>query len=320
MKLLPSIFLICLFCSPVWANKLVFIHSYHLEYPWVKEYRHGFLGVVDEISIFEYEMNTKRRPASEFATIGDNAWEFIQQKQPDLVVLADDNALRLLGPRLIEKQLPSVFLGVNGNPRLYFSLAETMTGVLERPLMRRSVSMLREVVPNLKRVKVMMDNGVTSYAILETSFGNKMKQVISGIQVDTVLLATFELWKQNVALTQKEGYDAIIVANYAAMTNYQGKHVTLNEVSEWTGEHSPVPVFAFWAYSIGPGKAIGGLTISGLQQGIEAAKKVNTYFRTGKLPLISTPKRGTLVFSQQELGRWGLLLPKEISEKGIVLE
>ena len=98
-----------------------------------------------------------------------------------------------------------------------------------------------------------------------------------------------------------------------------GNNVPLDEVSQWTSENSPVPVFSFWSYSIGIGKTIGGLTISGEQQGQEAAKLVNDYFSSGELGSIVTPARGRFIFSEHELQRWGIVLPPYILEKALLL-
>ncbi|QFU25311.1 hypothetical protein FM038_012205 [Shewanella eurypsychrophilus] len=264
-------------------------------------------------------MDTKRQPIKKHVEIANEAWRVIEQESPKLILLADDNALRLLGPRIEQQQIPLVFLGINANPRHYIKLNKNISGTLERPLLKRSVMMLKSIMPGISRIKVLMDANPTSFAILETSFDDKFNQQIAATAVDTKLKRTFAEWKTSIKKSKQQGYDAIIVANYAALTDEQGNNVSLDEVSEWTSEHSPVPMFAFWGYSIGKGKAIGGLTISGTQQGIEAAKKVNHFFKTGKLPAISTPARGTFVFSEHELKRWAIELPKQIENKSTLL-
>ena len=164
--------LFLIFTSNVFATNLVFIHSYHFAYPWVEQYRSGFMSTVDNVKLYEFEMDTKRRPSNEFSLIADQAWQYIMQNSAEIVVLADDNALRLLGPRLVKNQIPTVFLGINGNPRDYIELTTKISGALERPLMKRSVSMLKGVLPGLQKVLVLMDNTVTSDAILLNSFSN----------------------------------------------------------------------------------------------------------------------------------------------------
>lgn len=312
--------LFALFSSYSLATDIVFIHSYHTDYPWVKEYRGGFMDTIEAHSILEYEMDTKRQPSANFDKIAKQALAFIELEKPKLVVLADDNALKLLGPALIEQALPLVFLGINANPRHYIRLNKNVSGTLERPLLKRSILMLHELLPKMTNLKVLMDSNPTSYAILETSFDDKFHQTISGVKVDISLEKTFNDWKSSTRSLKDNHYDALIIANYAALTDDQKQNVSLDEVSEWTSKNTQVPLFAFWGYSIGKGKAIGGLIISGVQQGVEAAKKVNQYFLTGKLPAITTPVRGSLMFSEYELNRWNIEPKSTILSKSLMLE
>lgn len=313
-------FLFALFSSYSFATDIVFIHSYHADYPWVKEYRGGFMATIDDHSILEYEMDTKRQPTGSFEKIAQQALAFIDTEKPKLVVLADDNALKLLGPALVDQKLPLVFLGINANPRHYIKLNKNISGTLERPLLKRSILMLHDLFPKMKKLKVLMDSNPTSYAILETSFDDKFHQHISGVKVDISLEKTFNDWKLNTRSLEDSGYDALIIANYAALTDGQQQNVSLDDVSEWTSKNSPVPMFAFWGYSIGKGKAIGGLIISGVQQGVKAAKIVNQYFVTGKLPAITTPVRGSLMFSEHELRRWNIKLKSKIISNSLLIE
>lgn len=304
-----------LFASNSIAKELVFIHSYHFEYPWVAEYREGFHSEIGDMNIHNFQMDTKRKPANQFPAIADEAWEFIQQHDPDIVVVSDDNALKYLGPWLIENNIPTFFLGINANPRNYVPITPSISGVLERPLMKRSVYMISKVLPDVAKIRVLMDGAATSHAILETSFNNKLSQSINGITVHTSLIQNYESWESNILETKQQGYDAIIIANYAALKDKSGKHYSLDEVSSWTSENSPIPVFAFWSYSVGKGKAIGGLSISALEQGIEVAKLINQFVASGEMPTITTPKKGSFIFSKKELKRWELSVPSDIEKK-----
>ncbi|WP_076411522.1 ABC transporter substrate-binding protein [Shewanella sp. UCD-KL12] len=306
--------------TEVMASDIVFVHSYHLDYPWVKEYRDGFLATIKSNSIREYHMDTKRKKLEEFDKIADETWQLISEEQPKLLVIADDNALKLLGSKINHANIPVIFLGINANPRHYIKLNKKVSGALERPLLKRSVMMLKSILPDISKIKVLMDSNPTSYAILETSFDDKFNQNIAGTQIDIKLQKNFVDWKVSVTESKDQQYDAIIVANYAALSDKSGNNISLDEVSEWTSQNSTVPMFAFWSYSIGKGKAIGGLTISGTQQGIEAANKANQFFATGTLPSISTPSRGQFVFSEYELNRWDIKLPSNIDNKSILLD
>ncbi|WP_394201745.1 ABC transporter substrate-binding protein [Shewanella waksmanii] len=311
----PLIFLILLLPVSSTASEVLFIHSYHLDYPWVKEYRQGFLDNVKTNNVIEHQMDTKRIAETQFNQAADDAIAMIGLVSPKIVVIADDNALRLVGPVVVQKNIPLIFLGINNNPRNYIKLSNNISGALERPLLKRSVSSLKSLLPETSSILVMMDNNPTSYAILATSFDNKFKQTIAGINVETQLFETFDDWQSALKQSKTKGFDAVIIANYAALRNKIGQNVSLDEVSQWTSAHSPVPLFAFWDYSIGKDKAIGGLTINGYQQGAEAANKANHFFKYGSLPSISTPNRGELVYSQAQLDKWQISLPENIKRR-----
>jgi hypothetical protein len=46
----------------------------------------------------------------------------------------------------------------------------------------------------------------------------------------------------------------------------------------WANQNSPLPVMALWGFSVGHGKAVGGLVIDGEAQGIRAAEIALAYF------------------------------------------
>ncbi|WP_394250031.1 ABC transporter substrate-binding protein [Vibrio profundi] len=301
-------------------REMVFVHSYHFGYPWVQQYRSGFNSQITEFVIHDFQMDTKRRPKSDFEGISDQAWAFIEEKKPDVVVIADDNALKYLGPRLTKHRIPTFFLGVNANPRQYVNITGNISGVLERPLLKRSVHMIKKLQPDVKRIKVMMDAAATSDAILLTSFGNKKSLVINGIEVTAFLVNTIEEWHQHVHSIADDGFDALIIANYAALKDNQGTHIPLEDVSRWTSQYTGVPLYAFWTYSVGKGKAIGGLAISALEQGAEVAVLVNQYVESGNMPVISTPKKGAMVFSEYELDRWRINVPEELLNRAELRE
>lgn len=309
-----------LFASLTNAKQVVFIHSYHLTFPWVQQYREGFLNNVIDVNLSEFEMDTKRQAPVRISEIANSAWKFILKNKPDIVVLADDNALKHLGPRLVKHNIPIVFLGINENPRHYIPISPIVTGVLERPLLKRSVSMLRKLSPGINKVKVMMSESVTARVILKTAFNNRTNHQLAGITVDTNIIKSYTQWQQAVINSKSQGYNAIILATYATFLDSEDNGIDIDTITEWTGANSPIPVFSFWSFSIGKGKAIGGLVLSGKHQGSEAAEKVNDFLLHGYMGKISTPERGTLMFNRHELQRWQIVPPQAILENAIFIE
>lgn len=94
------------------------------------------------------------------------------------------------------------------------------------------------------------------------------------------------------------------------------------EVIRWTSAHSQVPVFGYWEFAVGKGKALGGLVNSGTPQGAEAAVLVRRILAGEPLTKLYpvSAEYGDLMFSMHELNRWGIQLPSTFyHEKGPLL-
>ena len=304
-----------------WAERIFVVDSYHLGYPWSAECRRGLLdGLVHSAEVEFFELDTKRRPEAEYAPRAEAAMEACREYRPDVVVLMDDTALRFLGGRMSGEGYPVVFMGINGNPRHYFpgqSIPINVSGVLERPLLMRSIRFLSKLVasrpgPRVGRFLVMMDDAPTSYVVIESSLGGRRALLISGLEVEVFLTGSFGAWKKRILGLDDGRYDAVVLTSYAALKDEDGRQLSLDEVTYWTSSACPVPVFCFWEFSVGRGKAIGGLLLSGVEQGKAAAEMVNTYLTTAEMPSISIPKEGHLVFSGHELERWGFSVPEPL--------
>ncbi len=98
------------------------------------------------------------------------------------------------------------------------------------------------------------------------------------------------------------------------MRDEQGQHISAKQVIEWTSMHSEVPVFGFWDFSIGEGKAIGGLVIEGYQQGYAAAQIINRIVAGEAIEKIrpQVAKKGKYIFSKAEMAKHQLTIPQEI--------
>lgn len=315
MKLLTGI-LFCFFCLPAHSLDVFFVHSYHHAYPWVQEYYHTFKERLDTESLEEYQMDTKRIPQDKFQARADEVMDLILKKNPRIVVVADDNALRLVGKPALDEGFHVVFLGINGNPRLVIPITSKLAGVLERPLLKRSVVELARVIPRLRKVLVLMDDGPTTDAIIDTSFNAKTTQYVAGARVDIKRFKHFVDWQKEIIESKKNGYDLILLASYAKLLDENGRAIELDIVSRWSSLNAELPIFACWRYSIGKDMVAGGLVLSGDDQGKNSAEIVNYFLRHQQFPnpSIVTPKQGRYLFSKTQVNRWNLKLPIDIEK------
>ena len=166
----------------------------------------------------------------------------------------------------------------------------------------------------------MMDDAHTSHAVIASSLGGRRELLISGLEVEVFLTMDFEAWKRRILGLDVNRYDAVILGSYASLKDENGRQLALDETTSWTASACRVPVFCFWGFSVGRGKAIGGLLLSGVEQGRAAAQTLNTYLATGEMPSVSIPEKGHLVFSRHELERWGFGVPEPMVESTKLLD
>lgn len=315
------IILLILNCgSNLYSQKILVVDSYHKEYLWTADCRKGFEEFIDsQCEIIYLEMDTKRIPPVKFETRAYEIWKKIVQINPDLILTMDDNALKYLGEKCSSNGFPVVFMGINNNPRNYFTnnlIPQNVTGILERPLLKRSLLSISSLISvKNSRILLMMDNGITSEAIIHTLLHDELVFEMPGFTVDTWLTGSYSSWQSKLLSVTREEYDAIIIANYAGLKDSLGNQIPLNIISDWTGRNTSVPVFAFWKYSVGKGKAIGGLLTDGYIQGKEAALLCNRVLLNNERPPKPViPEEGTYLYSRYELERWEINLPQYILE------
>lgn len=323
--LLLSIMAAFFFPAVASAQKTIFVvESYHAEYLWDASYKKALqdnLGTDYKLEFFE--MDTKRLPKDQHQKMADLAWEKYLALKPDLVVLGDDAALKFLAPRLSETKTPVVYLGINNNPRNY--LAETavnFTGVLERPLLKRSIAYIKTLLPGTKKILVLFDSNVTSEIVKKESFGDKDSIELGGLQVDLKTLGDLKSWQETVPAA-KGNYDAIVVGLYQSVTDAEGKPANADELIKWVSENSPVPPFAFWDFAVGADKAIGGLVLYGKDMGLLASGLVKQIMAEGKAPKDLFPifnDQGLFLFSKAQLAKWKLTLPPDISSTATLVD
>ncbi|BDQ37377.1 hypothetical protein SYK_17370 [Pseudodesulfovibrio nedwellii] len=299
------------------------INSYHKDFQWVAEHNAALKrGLKNVASLSFFDLNTKRIPRSEFKTARDRAIQELKTIKPKVVVITDDDALKLLGKRISDLHIPIVYLGINANPRDYHVLDHQVTGVLERPLFKRSIVFIQDILHGgLKKCLVLYDNSTTAYASLDSVFDNQQNLRFAGTETNIRLIDTLKDWREAVLSAKDHGYNAMIVGLYHTIVDEDGNHVPDENVIRWTSANSPIPVFGFWDFSIGKDKALGGLVLAADPQGWEAAKLVKRILEGERAsdiePVIA--ETGRFIFSDYELKRWNLSRPVHLTVPSITI-
>ena len=310
--------------TKAFSAHILVVESYHAEYLWDIEYKKGLQESLGKHHRFSFvEMDTKRVLKRRIKFKAEMAWQEILSLRPDVVVLGDDNALKFLASKLRHTSIPVVYLGINNNPRNYDVVGATnITGVLERPLLKRSVLLTKKILTKAKKGLVLLDSGATSYASLNTEFDNQSHIKVGDLKVEVELIERYSFWKDKVLNAKKNGFDFIFIGLYHTIRDSSEEHVNAEEVLSWTSKNSPIPTFGFWGMSIGAGKAAGGLVLSGVEQGKEAAEMIKAILAGEPIKEMRprVAEKGRLMFSRSEVERWQLTIPDFIANSALWVE
>ena len=299
-------------------KKILIIGSYHKDYQWQMDYTQGLKSTLGKkYDYFEFALNTKRLNESEFEKIVGEAFEYYKKIKPDLVVLGDDNALKLLKDKFMKEKTPVVFLGINGNIRNYFEQRpNNFAGVLERPFYKRNILFIKESIPSIKKILILLDYSETARTIVQEDFEGRLNSDFLGAEVTINSTNSFEEWKTIVTLDSSK-YDAVILGVYHTVRDKNGKIVDENELLKWTAQNIKKPLFGTWSFSVGKGKTIGGLVLCGTAQGEEAGKIIQRILEKGEKPISIFPvtaEKGQYLISIYELNRWKVKIPNKYKD------
>ena len=297
------------------ANILV-IESYHAAHPWVISNTQGLNSRLssDEQLHFFY-LNAKSLTPSQLTAQAELAWQTYQRLKPRLVILSDDNAIDLLAKRIASAGTPVVYLGMNGNPRqggLYG--LNNITGVLERPLIKRNITEMSQLLGSPQKALVLFDDSEVSRITLSETFRGADSWRIGNLQVDVKQSNEYNKWQQSISQAKAQGYALIFIGLYHTLRNPAGEPVDAEQALAWANGATSVPLFALWDFSVGAGKCVGGLVMSGYEQG-SAAGELALQILQSDAPKSLTPRtaaRGEYLFSRQEMARWQLTLPPKL--------
>jgi len=315
------LFLLIIIPLKMMAASVMIIESYHQEYEWDRNYNKGIVSIIGEQHEYRhFYLDTKRLPQTSFASQAERAWQHYREVKPDLVILADDNAIKLLHKRFDGADVPVVFLGLNTNPRTYnIQHQKNITGVLERPLFKRSLLLANQLLVEKPKKKflVLFDNSETSIASLEQISPSLDRITMGKISLDFVLTSNFSTWKTSIAEAKTRGYDAVFIGLYHTVRDDSGKHLPPEQVIAWTRKHSTLPHFGFWEFTIGPQKNIGGYVLDGYLHGQHAGRLIRQVLEgasPGSLSFVFDNK-GLYLFSKSGVEKWELKIPDKIKQK-----
>ncbi|MCD6532895.1 MAG: hypothetical protein J7L25_02300, partial [Deltaproteobacteria bacterium] len=287
--------------------------------------RHGFIENKN-LTVKRYYMDTKRThttPAA-MAIQGKKALHLIRQAQPDLdlVVILDDNATREVMLPLVGSDIEIVFSGLNRRPEFYNKKNRFMnnrqrpgynvTGIYEKLQAARSLALITEIIPGLKKVVALVDQTPTGDAVVK-----QLEKEVAGKEIPlNFSIEQIGTWQELEEVVQRINHDPEIGAYFPVLTGLKdktGKTFTVPEIIPWLIEHCHKPdltinyIFCRLGFF---GSAAVDFKAMGAQAGAQAAQILNGT-PAGDLP-IEDADRYAIVFNLKRARQLKVTIPAEI--------
>lgn len=177
------------------VKKIFYINSYHAGYGSSDDIMVGINKVLEskEVEMKTYFMDSKKKSTEkEIIESVKNVLVAIDEFEPDLLLVSDDNAMKyIIQPYFNNRSIPVVFCGVNWSAEQY-KLGKNITGMLEvLPIQK----LLKEVIsnyPESKNLAILSENSLSEQnnkQLLDTLFRNL------GVNPTYMLADNFAEWK-----------------------------------------------------------------------------------------------------------------------------
>jgi len=282
------------------ANKVLLVHSYHEGYSWVDSITAGVNRALEgsTVQLDVFYMDTKRKTSEEWKVqAGRAAAKKVAAFKPDVIITSDDNAQNYFAKQYVGKANPQiVFCGVNSEPSTYGFPSRNVTGILERPHVVESMTMLKALFKDLETVAVILDDSPTSdftVNYMKTLTGKTPLTIVSFDQPHT-----FVQWKALIGKYQKT-VDALAVFVYHTIKEKNGGDSILpKKVMDWTMANNRLPTIGFNDFAIKDG-VLCGIIESGEEHGYLATQMALQLLKgktAGDIP-IRTAKKGSVMFN-----------------------
>ncbi|MCB1930234.1 MAG: hypothetical protein KDH17_19640 [Rhodocyclaceae bacterium] len=267
------------------ATRIFHVMSFDSPWRWTDGQFAGFKEGLDmadaEYRVFQMDVKTNSTPEAK-ARVGAEARRLVADWKPDLIYTSDDDALTHVSSHFAGQSLPCVFSGVNKTPEQHGIVgAPNIAGVLEQEHFVQSVTLLRQISPEVRRLAVIGD------------LGPQWPPVIARIQKNMARLPDCEL----VAIRQTPDFagfqqavrdsqgtaDAFVQLGIFALKDENGQNVPYQRVQQWVCENSRLPDISFWIDRVFHG-VLASVTVSELEQGLAAGRLARRILVDGVVP------------------------------------
>lgn len=234
------------------------------------------------VSFKVHFMNTKTINTTRAAMKKDAiaVMEDIKKFKPSIIFTVDDNAFREVGLPYNKKNFPVIFTGMNGQPEKYNKKVPfldnknrpctNITGVYEKLHISTSINVLKNILPKLNKVLVLLDKTPTGNAIKIQIEKEMRKHPVKSVTVEIQQLSTYKEYRKTI---QRINADPKISAVYNAVLSISkgSKRITIQEIFRTFLEKSKKPSMALNFHFINLG-FFGGASVDFSAMGKESGE------------------------------------------------
>lgn len=317
MNIIPKIhrflplFFVLIFCTflivvNLEKPRILILHSYDLNYTWVKNINEGMNRVLKNkpYSIKWHYMDTKRHPYPDYmARAGRRAKQLVAEFNPDVLIAYDDDAQREVGKYFVNHpEINIVFAGVQGDLANYnYEDGKNVTGIMELPTLQGIKEGFLQLIASQQQINSSSQNEVDINQENESNSSsatpekvNKPKRIVHLSDkssysrfvvrevknfnweplelVESIEYENFEDWQKAIKAADEKG-DFRLITNYHTIqrSTTDKSIVPASEVMAWTEQNSQIPAIGAWGFYVEDGGII-SVGVSGFEQGEVAAK------------------------------------------------
>jgi ABC-type uncharacterized transport system substrate-binding protein len=248
------------------ATKVLVIHSYHEGWTWNNDIEAGIIEGLNqqgyqqdtdyEIETFYMDTKVTYTTVAQIEERAELALDLIDEFDPDIVFVNDDNALKYVAVEYAathpESVLPFVFCGINVDPSVYEPIESLerpggkITGTLERFPYAEAFALARRLSPDAENIVLLADSSTSSTAVID-NFNTTYLNVVNNSPLEVlgpIQLGTFDEWKAAVNEYQTKA-DFIGIITYHQLRDGNGDVVPAQDVVNWTVNNSALPEVGF---------------------------------------------------------------------------
>jgi putative tryptophan/tyrosine transport system substrate-binding protein len=260
----------------------------------------------------------------------------IQSLNPDILFIYDDDALRHIGGKLLDTDLPIVFAGVNLLPTKpdyawkkdgsFTALADSLerpghniTGVQEKVHFNAGFQLLHRIVPQAKTALFLSDNSLIGTELILTAGGegaldNPFITIVKKAYTDR-----FETLKELI-LGYQDKVDSIVLFIPWTLEDKDGNHVPQDQVVRWMLQNSKRPGIAYLDILAEEGYLC-GVVVDMVKQGFHAGN-LGSRILKGENPAdmpVMDPVANRIMINLARARQLGIDIPFQIFEDADVI-